>query len=230
MRLNLKGVLIDFGGTLALLDETENGKYEAALVSTLRKHGHERQRKELTSVLADMYLCNTEGKLKSLQEFWSQVLRRLRVPERQELIDELEKVRSNHAPSVWKLYDGVLQNLPVLQSKYKLALVSNCALGTDKLIEKLGLTGFFNCIILSYQIGVRKPERRMYLEALKCLELEAHDCIFVADEISDLEGAREIGLRTMLVRQGFSTFQEAKDINFKPDFQISQISEITRFL
>ena len=36
--------------------------------------------------------------------------------------------------------------------------------------------------------------------------------------------------RALLVRQVLNTFQEAKDMNFKPDFQISQISEITRFL
>jgi FMN phosphatase YigB (HAD superfamily) len=77
---------------------------------------------------------------------------------------------------------------------------------------------------------VRKPDKRMYLEALKCLELEAQECVFVADEISDLEGARENGLKTMLVQQGHSTFQEAKDLNFKPDFQITQISELTKIL
>jgi FMN phosphatase YigB (HAD superfamily) len=70
----------------------------------------------------------------------------------------------------------------------------------------------------------------MYLEALGCLGLEAYDCVFVADEISDLEGAREIGLRTMLVRQGPDTFHEARDVNFEPDFQINRISEITDFL
>ena len=230
MNLNVKGVLIDFGGTLAFLDETENRKYEEALISTLKKHGNERQLKDLTSVLADLYLSSTDGKMKSPQEFWSQALKKLRVPERKELLDDLEEVRSNHAPSMWRLFDGVPAILPALESKYKLALVSNCAVGTDKLIENLGLTCFFNCIILSYQVGARKPDKRMYLEALRCLKLEAHECIFVADEISDLEGAKETGLKTMLVRQGPDTFREAKNNNFKPDSQINQISEITKAL
>jgi len=229
-RLHFKGVLIDFGGTLAYLDELENRKYEEAIASALKKYGCERHLRDLPSVLAGTYFSSTKGELKTPQEFWSLVLRKLRIPAQPDLIGGLEAVRNSRFPAMWKLYDGVLEVLSVLQKKYRLALVSNCAVGTDKLMDSLGLADFFSCTILSYQVGVRKPDKRMYLEALKCLKSEARECIFVADEISDLEGAREIGLRTMLVRQGLNTFQEAKDMNFKPNFQISQISEITRFL
>jgi FMN phosphatase YigB (HAD superfamily) len=174
-------------------------------------------------------VSSTKGELKTPQEFWGLVLRKLRIPAQQDSMSGLEAVRDSHFSAIWKL-DGVFAVLTILHKKYRLALISNCAVGTDKLIGSLGLADFFSCTILSYQVGVRKPDKRMYLEALRCLELEAHECIFVTDEISDLEGAREIGLGTMLVRQGLNTFQEAKNMNFKPDFQISQISEITRFL
>jgi HAD superfamily hydrolase (TIGR01509 family) len=227
--LHFKGVLIDFGGTLAYIDELENRRYEEALASTLEEYGYKRHLKDLASVLSSTYLSSTKGELETPQEFWSLVLRKLGIPVQQDLTGKLEAVRCSHMSAIWKLYDGVLAVLAILQ-KYRLALVSNCAVGTDKLIGSLGLAGFFSCIVLSYQIRVRKPDRRMYFEALGCLELEAHECIFVADEISDLEGAREIGLGTMLVRQGLSTFQEARNMNFKPDFQVSQISEITKFL
>jgi putative hydrolase of the HAD superfamily len=131
---------------------------------------------------------------------------------------------------MWKLYPEVLETLTALKEKYQLALVSNCGLGTDKTIHALGLTGFFSCIILSYQVGVRKPDKRMYLKALKCLGLKAEECVFVADEISDLEGAREIGLETILVQQGLSTLKDAKNTTFEPDFQVNQISEVTKIL
>jgi putative hydrolase of the HAD superfamily len=228
--LTLKGVLIDFGGTLAFHDDVKNREYEAALVSVLKKYGYERRLKDLSSVLDGIYWNSTKGELKTLQEFWSLMLRKLRIPERPELLEALQEVRNKHTATMYRLYDGVLETLGVLKEKYKLALVSNCAIGADKLIHSLGLDNFFTCVILSYQVGVRKPDKRMYLEALKCLKLEAQECAFVADEISDLEGAREIGLATILVRQGSGTFQEAKDMNFKPDFQISQIAEVAEIL
>jgi putative hydrolase of the HAD superfamily len=228
--LTLKGILIDFGGTLAFHDDVKSREYEAVLVSVLKKYGYERRLKDVSSVLDSIYMNSTKGELKTLQEFWSLMLRKLRIPERPELLDDLQEVRNSHEATLYKLYGGVLETLAILKEKYKLALVSNCAVGADRLIRSLGLGDFFRCIILSYQVGVRKPDRRMYLEALKCLRLEAQECVFVADEISDLEGAREIGLVTILVRQGSSTFQDAKDMNFKPDFQINQITEVTEIL
>lgn len=196
----------------------------------MKKHGFESHPKKITSVLASIYVSSTKGELKTPQEFWSVVLRKLKISAQPLLTRELEAVRNSHISEVWKLYDGVLSVISGLQKKYRLALVSNCSPGTDKLIGSLGLANFFNCTILSYQVGARKPDRDMYCEALRCLELEARECIFVADEISDLEGARALGLSTMLVRQGLNTFNEAKNLKFKPDFQISQISEITKFL
>ena len=77
---------------------------------------------------------------------------------------------------------------------------------------------------------MRKPDRRIYLEALKRIRLKPDECVFVSDEISDLEGAREVGLKTILVHQGPNTLQKAKDPNFKPDFQCNHISEITGLL
>jgi len=180
--------------------------------------------------LADIYLKSSKGELKTPKEFWSLMLAKLKIPEESRFPDIMQGVRNDHENAMWKLYDEVPASLSVLQKKYKLALVSNCVVGTDKVIHSLGLVDFFDCITLSYQVGVRKPDKHMYLEALKCLGLEAQDCVFVADEVSDLEGARENGLKTMLVQQGHSTFQEAKDLNFKPNFQITQISEVTKIL
>jgi len=56
-----------------------------------------------------------------------------------------------------------------MKDKYKLALVSNCAIGLSDVLSALGLTRFFECIILSYQVGVRKPDEHIYLEALRGL-------------------------------------------------------------
>jgi hypothetical protein len=99
-RLTLKGVLIDFGSTLAYLDEAENRRYGKALVSTLSKYGYKRHLKDLDSVLAGIYANSTKGELKSLQEFWSLVLRKLRIPEHPELVEDMETVRSNHAAAM----------------------------------------------------------------------------------------------------------------------------------
>ena len=103
-------------------------------------------------------------------------------------------------------------------------------MGTIDEINNLDLSRFFEHMSLSYEVGVRKPDRRIYLDALNALAVKGHECIFVADEISDLEGARSLRMKTLLVRQGSSTYNEAKDPNLKPDADCKRISGITRFL
>jgi len=114
--------------------------------------------------------------------------------------------------------------------RYKLALVSNCAVGLSDVIEALDQTPFFQRIVLSYEVGVRKPYRCIYIVAIQSLELQPRDYIFVADELNDLEGAREVGLKTILVHQGEYTALNIRDLGFKPDFKCDYVSEILKFL
>lgn len=229
--MNLKGVLIDFGDTLAHIDKEGRRKYTEALLSIIHKHGYQGNSDDLTSGFDDALGNSMKGELKSLQEFWNLLLENLGINNKTEvLIEELEKARNRFSTAVFRLYNGATRVLAVLQKKYRLALVSNCAIGTSDIVNGLGLTGYFDCITLSYKVRVRKPDKSIYLDALKCLKLEPYECIFVADEISDLEGAREVGMKTLLVSQGPYTTHEAKDPNFKPDFECNRIKEITKFL
>lgn len=229
-RLNIKAVLVDFGGTLAHVDEKENKIYKESILSALNKHGHNPTFDDLEAVLGCLYAVSSRGKFKSLDEFWTFFLGKMGIPAHVTLISDVEEVRHHFFFKVFELYEGVFQTLSALQRKYRLVLVSNCAIGMRDSIDALGLTSFFEHIILSYEGGVRKPNRRIYLVALRAVGLKAGECLFVADEISDLEGARETGMMTMLVRQGSSTFCEAKDLHFKPDLECEHISEITQFL
>lgn len=228
--MRLKGVLIDFGDTLAHIDEDGEKRYEERLLSVIRRYGYQKNLKNLGSVLHNTHRSSHKGEMKDLQEFWELFLEHLGIPKKPALIKELEEIRNHHLATMFKLYKGVIPVLSTLQRKYKLALVSNCAIGTIDIMKALGLISFFDIITLSYEVRVRKPDRHIYLEALQGLKLEPDECIFVADEISDLEGAREVGLNTLLVLQGSLTTYEAKDPNFKPDFKCDRISEITRFL
>jgi FMN phosphatase YigB (HAD superfamily) len=77
---------------------------------------------------------------------------------------ELEELRKRRLSSAYKPFDGAIPVLNYLQKKYYLALVSNCAIGTSDVIRELGLASFFECISLSYKVGVRKPHRQIYTE------------------------------------------------------------------
>lgn len=176
------------------------------------------------------YYISSKGEVKDIYEFWKLLLKSLGISERSELIMDLTELRNRHVAKGFRLYDKVTPVLSGLKKRYKLALVSNCSVGLSDVLRAMGLIRFFECIILSYGVGGRKPDMRIYLETLRRPKLQPRECVFVADEISDLEGARNVGLKTILVRQGEQTTQNAKDPNFKQGFQCCNISEISKFL
>ena len=228
--LILKGIMIDFGDTLAYTDQEASDKYLQEVFSLIGKHGCSCDPDDVKSTVLALYRSSSKGEMKDLHEFWSILLKNLGVSQEKKLMDDLNEVRNRcYLPAV-RLYDGVFSVLSLLKKKYTLALVSNCGVGTRDLIKYVVLTKFFEHIVLSYEVGVRKPDRRIYIEALRRTGLEADQCIFVADEISDLEGARNVGMATLLVRQGGNTLVEAENIGFRPDFECDRISQITEFL
>jgi putative hydrolase of the HAD superfamily len=229
-KFNVKAVLLDFGGTLVHSHEPTWQKYTRTLTLTIKNHGHPINLEQLNGDLDKVYIPNTQGKFKDYTQYWTTFLNQQHIWPDATIIQELDNIRKQTIRQLYRPYPRAIQTLSKLHQKHRLALVSNCTMSTRDEINNLGLTKFFEHMSLSYEVGVRKPDERIYLDTLKALNLEGHECIFIADEISDLEGARPLKMKTLLVRQGSSTHDEAKDPNFKPDLECRRISEITRFL
>ena len=228
--MDFKGVLIDFYYTLAYVIKEENTRHREEIVSLLATYGYDGKPAEVSAALDSTSRSSKKGEVKDMREYYRLFMEKLGIAANQDLVDKLVELRSRYLASGFGLYDGVLQTLSVLRSKYKLALVSNCSVGLSDAIEALGLVSFFKTMVLSYEVGSLKPERQIYAEALERLGFEPEECVFVSDEIGDLEGAREVGLKTLLVRQGQYTHHNVKDPNFRPDFECNRVSEITKFL
>lgn len=228
--MRLQGVLIDFGNTLSYFDLDEGERYNKQVLSILRKHDYRENLGTLSHHLVDAYRNTAQGEAKNIQEFWKLVLAKLDLVEDIKLVQELEVYWKNNVLKGFKLFDGVIPTLTYLKTKYKLALVSNCSVGLAYIIQHLKLNRFFNAIILSYKVGIRKPNPQIYLQALQQLQLQSEECIFVSDKINDLEGAQAVGLKTLLVLQGDSTYYEAEDPDFQADYTFHKISEIIKVL
>ena len=68
-----------------------------------------------------------------------------------------------------RLYDDSLPTVAALHEQgVRTALVSNCSHATRPIVEQLGLPALFDAVILSFELGVRKPEPGIYQAALQC--------------------------------------------------------------
>lgn len=176
--LPFKGVMIDFSDTLAYTNREASDKYLQEVVLLIRRDCCSCDPNNVKSVFSALYRNSSKDEIKDLDEFWSILLKNLGLSEDKKLIDGLNEVRNRcYLPAV-KLYDGVFSVLSFLEKRYLLTLVSNCGVGTRNLLEYLGLTKFFEHIILSYEVGVRKPDKRIYVEALRRTGIKADRCIF----------------------------------------------------
>jgi HAD superfamily hydrolase (TIGR01549 family) len=122
--------------------------------------------------------------------------------------------------------EGLVETLAGLRQRgYKFGLISNTFVDGathDRHLAMVGLLEFFPVRIYSSAVGYRKPQRRIFMDALEQLEVEAGDAFFVGDLVkNDIVGARRVGMTTVL-KQPWGNSRSGR----LADFVIRRISEI----
>lgn len=78
----------------------------------------------------------------------------------------------------------------------KTAIVSNCSSEEVEVLRESKLCDFFDEIILSYKVHMKKPDTCIYEEAAKRLGVSSSECLFVGDGGSnELFGAKDAGMK-----------------------------------
>ena len=78
------------------------------------------------------------------------------------------------------------------------AIVSNCSSEEVKVIRESELYRYFDEVVLSYEVHMKKPDCTVYEEAARRLGVVIKDCIFVGDGGSnELQGARNAGMNAI---------------------------------
>jgi putative hydrolase of the HAD superfamily len=80
------------------------------------------------------------------------------------------------------------------------ALVSDAGADDVESWHRSPLRERFDAIVFSYELGIRKPDARIYHRALDSIDTRPAEAIFVGDGGSEEHrGAREVGMKTVLV-------------------------------
>jgi putative hydrolase of the HAD superfamily len=70
----------------------------------------------------------------------------------------------------------------------------------------------FDAILISGEIGIRKPDAEIFLKAAELLGLEPGDCVFVDDLEQNAEGARAVGMEGIVHRSARFTVPKLEDL------------------
>ncbi|WP_298841253.1 HAD family hydrolase [Clostridium sp.] len=96
----------------------------------------------------------------------------------------------------WMPFDDVIPCLRQL-SKYKLGIISNGDLVQQLLkLEKMGIKQYFTDVITAGEVGIAKPNIKLFTIACNRVNKHPQECYYIGDDLyTDIVSCNEIGLK-----------------------------------
>ena len=103
-----------------------------------------------------------------------------------------------------RLFDGVAELLTAIEADRKWGVVTNKAKRfTDPLSDSIGFTGRAVCVISGDSTPHTKPHPAPLLHAAEVAGVAAGECIYVGDDLRDIQAGRAAGMKTLAVTWGY---------------------------
>ena len=234
--MTCKAVLLDYIGTLV---EPQNYTLETSkrnLHRVLCQVGLKSSRKEFLEAYAEAHEKYRKIRYKELREVtnavWvSETLNNINCkthPEDPRLKGALNSFFQDFINSL-KLRPHAKKLIKTAAEHCKVGLVSNFtyAPAIYASLRKLGINQYFNTVLISQEIGWRKPHRIVFDQVLKILQAEPNGALFVGDSpTEDIKGAKTLGIRTVFVESQFNTLANLKKCGVQPDIAVQDLKEV----
>ncbi|HNP17764.1 MAG TPA: HAD-IA family hydrolase [Fulvivirga sp.] len=224
MKGKIKAIIFDLDYTLYDMDQYLDQAYPfvAKSVCELNKVEYQKCLECLTTC------CSKYGRLHDkLFNFW--------LGSMDLLSDEnLENaIEAFHGFQINKLYpyDGLISTLQNLKQKYKLGIITDGKVQTQKnKVKCLDLIKYFDQITYTDLLNTSKPDPYCFTYTLGKMAVSPKEVIFVGDHpIKDIKGAVESNLRAIRIVNGaFSKM--ADEVGCEPETRIDQIEELLMYV
>jgi len=120
-----------------------------------------------------------------------------------------------------------------LNTDHALALITNFdhPPHVHEVIAEAHLADYFDAVVVSAEVGIKKPDPRIFAPALLRTELNPAEVVFVGDTADDVNGAQAAGMRAVLIRRdGQGDGSAALDYTALPAEQESRDSTGARLI
>lgn len=129
------------------------------------------------------------------------------------------------------LYDETEECLKKLSRNYKIGVIANQSMGTADRLENFGILKYIDLVIASAEEGVSKPDKRIFEIALERSGCKPENAVMVGDRIdNDIVPAKQIGMKTIWVKQGVGGFWNVTGENERADYEVENLSDILEIL
>lgn len=195
----IKAVLFDAGGVLHIANTAVGDDLQKELNLS------EEQTKSIFSHY--LPLLGT-GKMRE-QEMWDELRAKWGI--RQVL--ESEHLFTREFVTTLEKMPGMYQLVDELKARgLKVALLTNVTPQFAEVLEARGHYAPFDSKILSFQVGIWKPDRDIYHLALRQLQVEPEEAVFVDDQEKNVTAARELGIHGIIFHDSTQTKAELEEL------------------
>ncbi|MEN2395416.1 HAD family hydrolase [Pseudomonas halotolerans] len=128
-----------------------------------------------------------------------------------------------HARHQLEIFPEVQPTLEILANHFALGVVTN----GNADVRRLGLADYFKFALCAEDIGIAKPDARLFHEALQRGGATAQTAVHIGDHPGDdIAGAQQAGLRAIW----FNPAGKAWDAEHAPDAEIRSLTELPGLL
>ena len=147
----------------------------------------------------------TLGTITALQH-WEAVMKRLK-----RSTEEMAAIRDEFFAG--DVVDREILNfLRSLRGTYKIGLISNAWSDLRDFLVREKMIDIFDHIIISAEVGVAKPEAKIFQIALEQAGVGPQETVFVDDFYVNIEGCEKVGMQGIHFRDAQSTLQQIKQL------------------
>jgi len=225
----IRALTFDIGGTLADggLDKKAFAKKAIGYLCELGYDvGTRAYRRALDEAMRVLRHVRASGREMDFYAFYSRVLEGLSIEPSREILDGLLNLYFDCF--AYAVKPGVRKVLRALSGRFELGVISNAiSPWPRRFLELEGLDRYFSTVVISGEVGWRKPHKRIFEIALSKLGVRPEEAVHIGNSPEeDVLGARSAGMRAVLLAwEGMPDSLEVE-----PDLILSSISELPEAL
>ena len=151
-------------------------------------------------------------------------------------VDLFEKIVAKRKESKVECFEHIHPDILPLFSKLKeknikIGLITNCYFEEKDVIRKSVFWEYFDSVCMSCEVGLKKPDIKIFKMSMNELEVQAEECLYVGDGGTfELETARALGMNplqaTWYFKDGVNQPAKRKQEFLQADSPLHIISEI----
>jgi len=153
----------------------------------------------------------------------------------QDLVDSTMKSMYAVSQAHWYPEEDAHEMLGIFQDQgYHLAIISNAADDNDvqTLVDNANIRSYFELILSSAAVGIRKPNPRIFEIALEMMDVPNSQVAMVGDTLgADILGAQNADIYSIwITRRADNPSNRALANTIEPDMEIATLEELPRRL